>query len=71
MIYLPLFVQSVPITSIYPQNFFKFCIHIVIGDAFSGIVNGQNLYIYDRVTALFLLETSFWPIIPLLFMINE
>ena len=39
--------------SIYAQNFFKFCIHIVIGDECYGIVNGQNLTIFDGVTALF------------------
>ena len=39
--------------SIYSRNFFKFCIHIVIGDEWYGIVNGQNLSIFNRVTALF------------------
>ena len=39
--------------SIYSQNFFKFCIHIVIGDEWYGIVNGQNPSIFNRVTALF------------------
>ena len=39
--------------SIYSQNFFKFCIHIVIGDEWYGIVNGQNLSIFNGVTALF------------------
>ena len=39
--------------SIYSWNFFKFCIHIVIGDEWYGIVNGQNLSIFNRVTALF------------------
>ena len=38
--------------SIYAQNFFKFCIHIVIGDERYGIVNGQNPTIFDGVTAL-------------------
>ena len=38
--------------SIYAQNFFKFCIHIVIGDEWFGIVNGQNPTIFDGVTAL-------------------
>ena len=38
--------------SIYAQNFFKFCIHIVIGDEWYGIVNGQNPTIFDGVTAL-------------------
>ena len=39
--------------SIYSRNFFKFCIHIVIGDEWYGIVNGQNLSIFNGVTALF------------------
>ena len=39
--------------SIYSWNFFKFCIHIVIGDAWYGIVNGQNPSIFNGVTALF------------------
>ena len=39
--------------SIYSQNFFKFCIHIVIGDEWYGIVNGQNRSIFNGVTALF------------------
>ena len=38
--------------SIYAQNFFKFCIHIVIGDEWYWIVNGQNATIFDGVTAL-------------------
>ena len=38
--------------SIYAQNFFKFCIHIVGGDEWYGIVNGQNPTIFDGVTAL-------------------
>ena len=38
--------------SIYAQNFFEFCIHIVIGDERYGIVNGQNPTIFDGVTAL-------------------
>ena len=39
--------------SIYSRNFFKFCIHIVIGDEWYGIVNGQNPFIFNGVTALF------------------
>ena len=39
--------------SIYSRNFFKFCIHIVIGDEWYGIVNGQNASIFNGVTALF------------------
>ena len=42
----------IDILSIYAQNFFKFCIHIVIGDEWYGIVNGQNPTIFDGVTAL-------------------
>ena len=43
----------IDILSIYPRNFFKFCIHIVIGDEWYGIVNGQNPSIFNGVTALF------------------
>ena len=39
--------------SIYSRNYFKFCIHIVIGDEWYGIVNGQNPSIFNGVTALF------------------
>ena len=39
--------------SIYSRNFFKFCIHIVIGYEWYGIVNGQNPSIFNGVTALF------------------
>ena len=39
--------------SIYSRNFFKFCIHIVIGDEWYGIVNGQNPSIFNGATALF------------------
>ena len=39
--------------SIYSRIFFKFCIHIVMGDEWYGIVNGQNLSIFNGVTALF------------------
>ena len=39
--------------SIYSRNFFKFCIHIVIGDEWYGIVNGPNPSIFNGVTALF------------------
>ena len=38
--------------SIYSWNFFKLCIHIVIGDEWYGIVNGQNPSNFNRVTAL-------------------
>ena len=58
--------------SIYSRNFFKFCIHIVIGDEWYGIVNGQNPSIFNGVTALFSYwKNGFWPVIPLLFMISE
>ena len=39
--------------SIYSRNFLKFCRHIVIGDEWYGIVNGQNPSIFNGVTALF------------------
>ena len=39
--------------SIYSRIFFKFCIHIVIGDEWYEIVNGQNPSIFNGVTALF------------------
>ena len=37
---------------IYSLNFFKFCIHIIIGDKWYGIVDGQNPSIFNKVTAL-------------------
>ena len=39
--------------TIYSRNFLKFCIHIVIGHEWFGIVNGQNPSIFNGVTALF------------------
>ena len=57
--------------SIYAQNFFKFCIHIVIGDEWYGIVNGKNPTIFDGVTVLSPFKNGFWPVILLLFMISE
>ena len=45
--------------SIYSQNFFKFCIHIVIGDEWYGIVNGQNLSILTELLPFFVLEKWF------------
>ena len=39
--------------SIYSRIFFKFCIHIVIGHEWYGIVNGQNPSFFNGVTALF------------------
>ena len=39
--------------------FFKFFIHIVIGDEWYGIVNGQNPTIFDGVTALSLFKKWF------------
>ena len=42
------------ITWVFMHRFiFKFCIHIVIGDEWYGIVNGQNTSIFNGVTALF------------------
>ena len=38
--------------SIYSRNFVKFCIHIVIGDEWYEIVNGQNPFFLNRATAL-------------------
>ena len=38
--------------SICSLNFFKFCIHIVIGDERYGIVDGQNQSLFNRSTAL-------------------
>ena len=55
--------------SIYAQNFFKFCIHIVIGDEWYGIVNGQNPTIFDGVTVLSPFKKRL--VILLLFMISE
>ena len=57
--------------NIYAQNFFKFCIHIVIGDEWYGIVNGQNRIIFDGVTALSPFKKWFLAVILLLFMISE
>ena len=58
--------------SIYSRIFFKFCIHIVIGDEWYGIVNGQNPSIFNGVTSFFTYwKNGFWPVIPLLFMISE
>ena len=57
--------------SIYSRIFFKFCIHIVIGDEWYGIVNGQNPSILTESVPFFVLENGFWPVIPLLFMISE
>ena len=34
------------------HRFFSNCIHIVIGDEWYGIVNGQNPTIFDGVSAL-------------------
>ena len=38
--------------SICSWNIFKYCIHIVIGDEWYGIIDGQNPSIFNRVTAL-------------------
>ena len=50
---------SIDNLSIYSRNFFKFCIHIVIGDEWYGIVNGQNPSIFNGVTALFRIGKMF------------
>ena len=42
--------------SIYSRNFFKFCTHIVIGDEWYGIVNGQNTSIFMELLPFFVLE---------------
>ena len=48
--------------------FFKFRIHIVIGNEWYGIVDGQSPFIFNRVTAFVHNGiNSVWPIIPLLF----
>ena len=52
------------ITSICSWIFFKFCIHIVIGDEWYGIVDGQNWSILTELLPLFILEKQFWRIIP-------
>ena len=58
--------------SIYSRIFFKFCIHIVIGNEWYGIVNGQNPCIFLRSYCPFSYwKNGFWPVIPLLFMISE
>ena len=56
--------------SIYSRYFFKFCIHIVIGDEWYGIVNGQNLSIFNSYCPFSYWKNGFWPVIPLLFMIS-
>ena len=45
--------------SIYSRIFFKFCIHIVIGDEWYGIVNGQNPSILTELLPFFVLEKWF------------
>ena len=50
--------------------FFKFCIHIVIGDEWYGIDNGQNPFSMELLPFL-PLKNGFWPVILLLFMISE
>ena len=57
--------------SIYSRNFFKFCIHIVIGDEWYGIVNGQNPSIFNGVTALFRIGKMVSGLLFLYFMISE
>ena len=58
--------------SIHSRNFFKFFIHIVVGDECYGIVNRQNSSIFIRVTALvYIGKIGFWPVTPLLFVVTE
>ena len=57
--------------SIYSRNFFKFCIHNVIGNEWYGIVNGQNPSIFNGYCPFSYWKNGFWPVIPLLFMISE
>ena len=45
--------------SIYSRNFFKFCIHIVIGDEWYGIVNGQIRPFLTELLPFFVLEKWF------------
>ena len=45
--------------SIYSRIFFKFSIHIVIGDEWYGIVNGQNPSILTELLPFFVLEKWF------------
>ena len=51
--------------------FFKFCIHIVIGDEWYGIVNGQNRPFFMELLPFLPLKNDFWPVILLQFMISE
>ena len=44
--------------SICSWNFFKFCIHIVVGDEWFGIVDGLKSSIFKRVTALVYTEKT-------------
>ena len=55
MLYLSVSVRPsvLTISGRFNGIFFKFCIHIVIGDEWYGIVNGQNPSIFNGVTALF------------------
>ena len=46
--------------SIYSRNFFKFCIHIVIGHEWYGIVNGQLFRIGKMVSGLLFLYCSWY-----------
>ena len=45
--------------SIYSRNFFKFCIHIVIGDEWYGIVNVQIRPFLTELLPFFVLEKWF------------
>ena len=55
--------------SIYSPKFFKFCIHIVIGNEWYGIVNVQNPSVFYCPFSYW--KNGFWPVILLLFMISE
>ena len=46
--------------------------HIVIGDEWYGVVNGQNTFIFNRIIALDHIETKrFLSVISLLFILSE
>ena len=57
--------------SICSWNFFKFCIHIVIGDEWYGIVDGQNLSILNSYCPCSYWKNSFLHFVPLVFMISQ
>ena len=75
MIYLPVSVRSYirPSSLFQIDNFYNFCIHILIGDEWYEIINLQNpsIFFFTDLLPLFILETGFWPVIPLLFILSE